>query len=401
MSDEGWRRIEEVFHHAADLAPPQRSQYLSRACAGDDELRRQVESLLARDNSKEDVLQVAVAQAVEQLPDQSRGENQASVAAGTRLGPYEILALIGKGGRGEVWKARDTRLGRLVAIKCFKGQHAGRFTQEARTIAALNHPHICHIYDVGPDYLVLEYIEGKPVGGQLPIEKALPLLIQIAEALEEAHRRGIIHRDLKPANIMVTENGAVKVLDFGIAKLLTGSNSDATETIEGALIGTPAYMSPEQLQGRPIDERSDIFSFGAVSYEMLAGEQAFAGKSMAEGLSAALRDEPPPLNVPVAIERTITRCLAKRSSERFQSMAEVRAALQQLPQTPAARRARSVRVPVGVTRLIGRELDLVDIRNLLLDSEVRLVNLTGPAGIGKTRLAFAACHELANEFEDI
>ena len=323
------------------------------------------------------------------------------LAIGDKLGPYEVLAPIGKGGMGEVWKARDMRLDRLVAIKCFKGQHDGRFEQEARTIAALNHPHICQIYDIGPGYLVLEYIEGKPIGERLPIETALPLLIQIAEALEEAHRRGIIHRDLKPANIMVTENGSVKVLDFGIAKVLTSSDSSATQTIEDTVIGTPAYMSPEQLQGGLIDERSDIFSFGVVFYEMLAGDRAFRGNSMAEVLSGVLRDEPQPLKAPPAITQVIGRCFAKQKCDRFQTMGEVRAALEQLSHRPRLQQVRRFGLPIGVTRLIGRQRELGDIRNLLLVPEVRLVNLTGPAGVGKTRLAIALCHETLNEFEDI
>ncbi len=152
------------------------------------------------------------------------------LSAGTRLGPYEILAPIGAGGMGEVWKARDTRLGRIVAIKCLKGQQGERFEQEARAVAALNHPNICQIHDVGPDYLVLEYIDGKPLTGPLPMEETVRLAIQIASALEEAHSRGILHRDLKPANILVTAKGTAKLLDFGLAKLAkTGSDSELTE----------------------------------------------------------------------------------------------------------------------------------------------------------------------------
>jgi eukaryotic-like serine/threonine-protein kinase len=214
-----------------------------------------------------------------------------SFSPGERLGPYEIVALIGAGGMGEVWKARDTRLGRIVAIKRLKGEHGERFQQEARAVAALNHPHICQIYDVGPDYLVLEFIDGKPLAGPLPVEDAVRLAIQIASALEEAHGRGILHRDLKPANILVTPKGSAKLLDFGLAKPLTGT--DATRTIEGTIVGTPAYMAPEQIEGKPCDARSDVFSFGAVIYEMLAGSRAF------DGMAAVLRDEPKP---PPALE---------------------------------------------------------------------------------------------------
>ena len=180
---------------------------------------------------------------------------------------------------GEVWKARDTRLGRLVAIKRLMSAHADRFEQEARAIAALNHPHICQIHDIGPDYLVLEYIEGHPLRGPVPPAEAIRLAMQIASALEEAHSKGILHRDLKPANIMVTRSGGTsdsaaastaKLLDFGLATLM-GADDDATRTADGIVIGTAAYMSPEQAEGKPLDARSDIFSFGAVLYELLSG----------------------------------------------------------------------------------------------------------------------------------
>ncbi len=253
-----------------------------------------------------------------------------SLAPGTRLGPYEILAVIGAGGMGEVYKARDTRLDRIVAIKQLKGQHTARFQQEARAIATLNHAHICQIYDVGPDYLVLEYVDGSPVRGPLGVEEAVRLAIQIAEALDAAHRRGILHRDLKPGNVQVTESG-VKLLDFGLAKLLVPpSDTDVTNSVEGTVLGTAAYMSPEQAQGKAVDARSDIFSFGAVLYEMLSGTQAFNGGSMVDILSAVVRDEPAPLHAPEALARIVRRCLHKSCTERFQTMAEVHAALKQV-----------------------------------------------------------------------
>jgi serine/threonine-protein kinase len=240
-----------------------------------------------------------------------------ALTAGTRLGPYEILAPIGAGGMGEVWKATDTRLGRTVAIKVLSGPHSDRFEQEARAIAALNHPHICTLYDVGPDYLVMEFVDGVALSGPLPVEEALRLALQMAAALGAAHAKGITHRDLKPANILVTKEG-VKLLDFGLAKPLAGT--DATRTIEGTILGTPSYMAPEQIEGKPCDARSDVFSFGAVLYEMLAGSRAF------EGMAAVLRDDPKP---PPALERVVMRCLEKQAARRFQTMAELREALQQ------------------------------------------------------------------------
>jgi eukaryotic-like serine/threonine-protein kinase len=261
---------------------------------------------------------------------------------GTHLGPYEIVADLGAGGMGEVWKARDTRLGRDVAIKRLTGQHSKRFEQEARAIAALNHPHICQIYDVGPDYLVLEYVEGQPLRGPLPADEAVRLALQIASALEEAHRHGILHRDLKPANIMVTgrsvsgPSGApvAKLLDFGLAKLIT-ADADVTRTEEGTVLGTAAYMSPEQAEGRPLDARSDIFSFGAVLYEMLSGTRAFAGHTAAQVLSAVLRDDPAPLpQAPSAVDRMVRRCLSKNPDNRFQTMQEVKASLEGISTKP-------------------------------------------------------------------
>jgi eukaryotic-like serine/threonine-protein kinase len=253
-----------------------------------------------------------------------------TLASGDKLGPYEILAPIGAGGMGEVWKARDTRLGRTVAIKRLTVTHGARFEQEARAIAALNHPHICQIHDVGPDYLVMEYVEGKPLCGPLRTEDAIKLALQIAAALEEAHEKGILHRDLKPGNILVTEKGTAKLLDFGLAKLLNAASEDATVSLEGTVSGTPAYMSPEQARGEPLDARSDVFSFGAVLYEMFSGKRAFGGNSVAQSLSAVLRDEPSPLEASADLQRIVGKCLSKQPQDRFPSMAELRVALEKI-----------------------------------------------------------------------
>jgi serine/threonine protein kinase len=210
-----------------------------------------------------------------------------------------------------------------------------RFQSEARAIAAINHPHICQIYDVGPDYLVLEYLEGEPLGGPVTPDEAVRLASQIAEALHAAHERGILHRDLKPANVMVVRQGGgphAKLLDFGIARL-TGTDPDATMTVAGEVTGTPAYMSPEQAAAKPLDARSDVFSFGAVLYELLAGTRAFSGDSAAQILSAVLRDDPGPLEAPAALQQIVRRCLAKDPDRRFPTMADVRHALQHV--TPA------------------------------------------------------------------
>jgi serine/threonine protein kinase/Tfp pilus assembly protein PilF len=265
-----------------------------------------------------------------------------SLEAGSKLGPYEILAPLGAGGMGEVWKARDTRLGRVVAIKKVKEQHSERFKQEARTIAALNHPYICQIHDIGPDYLVLEYVEGKPLSSPLPEKEAVRLAIQIASALEAAHKKGIIHRDLKPGNIMVTDEGSVKLLDFGLAKLYEQAASSSQlptagypATQAGAVLGTIAYMSPEQAQGQSADARSDIFSFGAVLYEILSGRRAFSGESNYAIMDAIVKQEPIQLQASFSLEKIVQRCLAKQPSVRYQTISEVKGALEDVFATKA------------------------------------------------------------------
>jgi eukaryotic-like serine/threonine-protein kinase len=267
-----------------------------------------------------------------------------ALAAGARFGPYEVIALIGAGGMGEVYKARDTRLARDVAIKVLPEAFATdpdrlrRFEQEARAIAALTHPHICQIFDLGPDYLVLEYIDGQPLKGPQAIDRAVWLAMQIVDALDSAHRRGIVHRDLKPANILVTSEGSVKLLDFGLAKL-TGhvkAVEDATTrtpiptTDPGTVMGTAAYMSPEQVDGKASDARSDVFSFGAVLYELLSGRQAFRGETSISTMAAILHSEPGPLDAPAVLQQIVKRCLAKAPALRYQTMAEVRTALQSI-----------------------------------------------------------------------
>ena len=214
------------------------------------------------------------------------------LSVGDKLGPYEILAPIGAGGMGDVYKARDTRLDRTVAIKVSKTEFSERFEREARAVAALNHPNICTLYDVGPNYLVMEYIEGTPLKGPLPLDQALKFAAQICDALDAAHKKNITHRDLKPANILITKQG-IKLLDFGLAKVgpVVGAD-EATMTMaltgKGQILGTLMYMSPEQINGQEADARSDIFSFGLVLYEMLTGKRAFEGSTPASVMGAIL-----------------------------------------------------------------------------------------------------------------
>jgi len=256
------------------------------------------------------------------------------LAPGTRLGPYEIVAPLGAGGMGEVYKALDPRLNRIVAIKISKDQFDERFEREARAIASFNHHHICQIYDVGPNYLVMEYIEGTILKGPLPVEKVVEYGIQICSALETAHKQGIIHRDLKPTNILVHDSGT-KLLDFGLAKVSRERDTgDALPTrsvdLTNNVVGTLQYMSPEQLDGHPADARSDIFALGAVLYEMVTGKRAFEGVSQASVIAAILQREPPDLGraVPAALDHVIRRCLAKDPAARWQSAQELKHALE-------------------------------------------------------------------------
>jgi eukaryotic-like serine/threonine-protein kinase len=261
------------------------------------------------------------------------------LSAGEKLGPYEILAPIGAGGMGDVYKARDTRLDRIVAIKTSKTEFSERFEREARAVAALNHPNICTLHDVGPNYLVMEYIEGTPVKGPLPLDQALQYAAQICDALDAAHTKNITHRDLKPPNILVTKQG-IKLLDFGLAKVGPVVRADeATMTMaltgKGEILGTLMYMSPEQINGREADARSDIFSFGLVLYEMLTGKRAFEGSTPASVMGAILERPAPSIAevAPPALDRVLNRCLEKDPDRRWRSASDLKWALENLGPT--------------------------------------------------------------------
>src|SRR5665213_2002020 len=253
---------------------------------------------------------------------------------GSKLGPYEILAPIGAGGMGEVYRARDPRLGRDVAIKVSAERFSERFEREARAIAALNHPNICQIYDVGPNYLVMEMVEGETLKGPLTLAIAVKYAEQIADALEAAHDKNIVHRDLKPANIKVTPAGIVKVLDFGLAKHDAGSSgagvADAANsptltmgmTQAGMILGTAAYMSPEQARGEPVDKRADIWAFGVVFFEMLAGQRMYQGKTVSDVLAAVLIKEPDLTKAPPQVRNLLRRCLEKDPKRRLRDIAD-------------------------------------------------------------------------------
>ena len=282
-----------------------------------------------------------------------------ALTPGTRLGPYEVTAQIGVGGMGEVYRATDTNLKRNVAIKVLPAsviadaERLARFQREAEVLAALNHPNIAQIYGLeksdGTITLVMELVEGPTLAdrisqGAIPIDEALPIALQIAEALEAAHEQGIIHRDLKPANIKVRSDGTVKVLDFGLAKAMepaAGPSPSVSQsptittpamTQAGMILGTAAYMSPEQAKGKPVDKRADIWAFGCVLYEMLTGKRAFAGENVSETLAAVIRGEPDwsavPTDTPPAVRRLLRRCLQKDGKERLHDISDARSEMQ-------------------------------------------------------------------------
>src|SRR5215831_13227207 len=268
------------------------------------------------------------------------------LCAGTRLGPYEILTPLGAGGMGEVYRARDPRMGREVAIKVSAERYTDRFEREVRAVAALNHANICQVYDVGPSYLVMELVEGATLAeriktGALSLEEALPIARQIADALEAAHERGIIHRDLKPANVKIKPDGTVKVLDFGLAKMAEQTAAAGTPeesptvamgaTVAGQVMGTAAYMAPEQARGKTVDKRADIWAFGVVLYEMLSGRRLFTGETISDTLVAVLKQEPDWNRVPMRVQRLLKSCLEKDPKRRLRDIADAWRLLEDAP----------------------------------------------------------------------
>jgi len=350
---------------------------------------------------------------------------------GTRLGAHEILSPLGAGGMGEVYRARDSRLGREVALKVLPADLAGdperlqRFEQEARSASALNHPNIVTIYEIGQSgsisYIAMELVDGQSlrelvVSGPMPLRKLLAIASQIADGLAKAHAAGIVHRDLKPENIMVSKDGFVKILDFGLAKLVPSTTDEISslltfggeETEAGVVLGTAGYMSPEQAVGRRVDFRSDQFSFGAVLYEMAVGHRAFQGGSAIETLAAIVKEDPVPLGslnaeLPAPLCWIVDRCLSKEPEERYAStrdLARDLAALRErLLEAPAeSRGARPAKLPVPRTRFIGRDREQKALRALLEQPDVRIVSLTGFGGIGKTRLALQVAEVVSAQF---
>jgi serine/threonine protein kinase/Tol biopolymer transport system component len=365
MSGERQLQIERICQSALDLEGAARRTYLDSACEGDPALRRDVESLLAYEDAAETFIQAPAVEHVARALAKS-----ATLTSGDRIGPYEVIAVLGSGGMGEVYRARDTKLRRDVAIKVLPQlflsdpTRRARFEGEARTLAALNHPHIAAIYGTdesnGVPALVLELVEGDTLEGvlarsprrRLPPQKALPIARQIAEALESAHDKGIVHLDLKPSNVTVTADGRVKVLDFGLATALgdhDGDDGDAPPTAgasHGLIVGSPAYMSPEQAQGQPTDKRTDVWAFGCVLFEMLSGKRAFTGDTASTTVDQVLTADPDwtALPEPLAppITRLLRRCLQKDRRQRLADIADARLEIDDALSTPDGSASRRV-----------------------------------------------------------
>jgi predicted Ser/Thr protein kinase len=370
MDSERWKQVDHLLQAALERPPAGRAEFLRQACAGDEALEREVQSLVASEEAAGGFLLSPAIDVAARNMAGKQGLDSVDSFTGQTISHYRVIGKLGEGGMGVVWKARDMRLDRFVALKVLPAarmsdpERKRRFVQEARAASALNHSNIITIYDIdqaGPeehpvDFIAMEYVPGKTLnelirGKGMRLTEALKYAIEAADALAAAHAAGIVHRDLKPANIMVHETGCVKVLDFGLAKLTeqggssesarTETMAEALKTDEGVIVGTASYMSPEQAEGKKVDARTDIFSFGALLYEMITGRRAFVGGSTVSILSAILRDEPKPAaeivpGLPRDLDRIVTRCLRKDPNRRYQHAGDLKIDLQEAGEKLAA-----------------------------------------------------------------
>lgn len=428
MNPERWKQIDELLSAVLEMDSDKRVAFLSEACGGDEDLRKEVESLLTADEKEHNRIEAYP----KQLAADMLAEHRAVLVPGNSIGPYKILSMIGSGGMGEVYRARDSRLGRDVVVKILLEKFSEnrdrlqRFVQEARSASALNHPNIITIYDIGSfesgTYIAMEFIEGKTLreilsSGPVSLKKAIHIAAQLADGLARAHEAGIIHRDLKPENVMISKDGFVKILDFGLAKTSLPKTQDASDlptqirTDAGFILGTAAYMSPEQASALAVDFRSDQFSFGIIFYEMVTGKNPFYRKTTVDTLSAIINEEAKPVGsfnpeLPAHIQWIIDRCMAKNCEDRYGSTRDLAKDIQNIgdrfadgvtlvrkePLPPGRRRIlRKISLLLGIAVLVfglavalnigdlrkhffGPDLEMVQIRSLAV---LPLQNLSG------------------------
>ena len=365
MTPERYRQIGELYHAALDVASTERAAFLTRECAGDEDLRHEVESLINSHEQAEGFIEKpALSVAAEMLA--TRGTDSIT---GQMIGRYRVLSLVAEGGMGRVFLAEDTTLGRRVALKLLPEHFTNdknqmqRFHQEARAASALNHPNILTVYEVGrwhgSDFIATEFVEGvtlrRRMRRKLSLAAAVDIAQQVASALSAAHAAGIVHRDIKPENIMIRPDGLVRILDFGIAKYIEprptrDSKESWVKTATGVIVGTTAYMSPEQARGDVIDARTDIWSLGVILYEMIANRLPFRGKTTTDRVAAILEREPEPLSnarrgIPHELEAIINRALAKHKKERYPKMTDVAEDLRRLRETTSGKSSSSFIFP--------------------------------------------------------
>jgi non-specific serine/threonine protein kinase len=421
---ERWATVKRLHQAALERAEGERGGFLAEACGADEALRREVESLLAYDDRAASFME---APAIDVAATNAVNDDSTSLV-GRTLAHFHVEAQLGAGGMGEVYLARDPRLDRAVALKVLPPDVAAdidrmqRFAREAKAASALNHPNVATIHDIGESdsvrFIVMEYVEGQTLAQRLAnqsltVREVIDVALQVADALEVAHGKGITHRDIKPANLMVTPRGQVKVLDFGIAKTARSEAAPpkqvmttSVETAVGLVIGSVPYMSPEQVLGRVVDHRSDLFSLGVTLYELATGRHPFAGATATETMDRILYTRPERMaadNDVLAseLERITFRCLEKKVEQRYQSARDLLVDLRRLQQVGAPRTEVPVdhprhNLPAQITSFIGRDKEIDDIRRLL--ASTRLLTLTGAGGCGKTRLALQVASELLEQF---